>query len=411
MIFFMMEPCMVATARLALPLLAAAQAQKHVTHNEALAALDALVMLAVATAGAASPPGSPAAGERHIVGAGATGAWAGHDGEIAAWAGTWWDFYAPQAGWRAFDAGTATMLVHDGAGWERLVATAPDFGVNATPDATNRLAVAAGGTRLSHDGAGHRVTVNKAALAETASLLFQTGWSGRAEIGLAGSDALSVRVSADGAAWTEALHVAADGRIGAGTASPTARLTVVGTDLTGATGDIAVVKENYWSLNFFDTYSATPVHSPFAILRRARGTAAAPEAVAAGDQIGGFSFRAYTPMGAFAQTARVAAIVSGTPSGTSVPTDLILSCGPTTATERIRILSSGEVGIATANPTTALHVAGPVRVGSATVAGLPSASAVGVGAILYVSDESGGAVLAFSDGANWRRCTDRVVVS
>ncbi len=402
---------MVATPHLALPLLAAAQAQKHVTHNEALVALDALVMLAVGTAGATSPPGAPVAGDRHIVGTGATGAWAGHDGEIAAWAGTWWDFHAPQAGWRAYDAGTAAMLVHDGTGWRRLVASAPDFGVNATPDGTNRLAVAADGTLFGHDGAGHRVTVNKAAPAETASLVFQTGASGRAEIGLAGSDALSVKVSADGAAWTEALHVAADGRIGAGTASPTARLTVVGSDLTGTTGDLAVVKQDYWSLSFFDTYSATAAHSPFAILRRARGTAGAPEAVVSGDQIGGFSFRAYTPMGAFAQTARVAAIVSGTPSGGSVPTDLILSCGPTTATERMRILSSGEVGIATANPTTTLHVAGPVRVGSATVAGLPSASTVGVGSIVYVSDESGGAVLAFSDGANWRRSTDRVVVS
>ena len=51
------------------------------------------------------------------------------------------------------------------------------------------------------------------------------------------------------------------------------------------------------------------------------------------------------------------------------------------------------------------------RVRSYTVATLPSAAAAGAGSIVYVSDESGGAVLAFSDGADWRRVTDRAVVS
>lgn len=31
--------------------------------------------------------------------------------------------------------------------------------------------------------------------------------------------------------------------------------------------------------------------------------------------------------------------------------------------------------------------------------------------MIFVVDESGGAVPAFSDGASWRRCTDRAVVS
>lgn len=50
-----------------------------------------------------------------------------------------------------------------------------------------------------------------------------------------------------------------------------------------------------------------------------------------------------------------------------------------------------------------------------TVADLPSASAfdptTGDCAFVYVSDESGGAVPAFSDGTNWRRFTDRAIVS
>lgn len=52
---------------LALPLLAASQAQKHVTHNEALLALDALVHLSVASRGLVEPPAAPTEGERYLV--------------------------------------------------------------------------------------------------------------------------------------------------------------------------------------------------------------------------------------------------------------------------------------------------------------------------------------------------------
>lgn len=53
----------------------------------------------------------------------------------------------------------------------------------------------------------------------------------------------------------------------------------------------------------------------------------------------------------------------------------------------------------------------PTKVKSYTVAGAPSASGFGAGTIIYVSNESGGAVLAFSDGTNWRRVTDRAIIS
>jgi len=50
-----------------------------------------------------------------------------------------------------------------------------------------------------------------------------------------------------------------------------------------------------------------------------------------------------------------------------------------------------------------------LKLGSYVVADLPSAATPGC--VIYVSDETGGAVLAFSDGTNWRRVTDRAVVS
>ena len=44
-----------------------------------------------------------------------------------------------------------------------------------------------------------------------------------------------------------------------------------------------------------------------------------------------------------------------------------------------------------------------------TVATLPAPEPAG--RIVFVADESGGAVLAYSDGADWRRVTDRAIVS
>lgn len=52
----------------------------------------------------------------------------------------------------------------------------------------------------------------------------------------------------------------------------------------------------------------------------------------------------------------------------------------------------------------------PVTLPSFLVATVPSA-AQWPNAWIYVSNESLGAVPAFSDGANWRRCTDRAIIS
>ena len=87
---------------LALPYLQPSQAQKHVTHNEALRRLDIIVQLGVVSFGATTPPGAPAEGEVYALGAGTSGVWAGHDSELAAWLDGVWLFLAPLPGWRAW---------------------------------------------------------------------------------------------------------------------------------------------------------------------------------------------------------------------------------------------------------------------------------------------------------------------
>ncbi|OYU47121.1 MAG: ribonuclease III [Rhizobiales bacterium PAR1] len=273
------------TPNLSLPYLAAGQAQKHVTLNEALRMLDALVQLSVFSRGLTTPPASPANGQSYIVPAGATGSWSGQTGKIAAFQDGVWMLYAAVEGWTAWVRDEDKLYAFDGAAWivaGGAIQNQPFVGVNATADTTNRLAVSAPATLLNHEGAGHQLKLNKAAAAQTASILFQTGFSGRAELGTAGTDTFSFKVSADGSAWANALNIASDGKIG----------------------------------------------------------------------IGGVT-----------------------------------------------------------NPSVALHAPGAVRVGSYTVAGLPSAATSGAGAMVHVSNEVGGAVLAFSDGTSWRRVTDRIVVS
>lgn len=53
---------------------------------------------------------------------------------------------------------------------------------------------------------------------------------------------------------------------------------------------------------------------------------------------------------------------------------------------------------------------GPLVLASYEVSALPDAATYARG-MIYVSDETGGAVPAFSDGTNWRRVTDRAIVS
>lgn len=196
---------------LGLPLIMPAQAQKHVTHNEALRVLDVAVQLAVTNRTRTTVPGTPVVGDRYIVAAAPTGVWAGKAGQVAVFTADGWEYVTPLAGWRAHILAEGQTAVFNGAVWEVPGAgpLAPSLlGVNATANATNRLAVSSPATLLSHEGNGHQLKINKAAAANSASLLFQTGFSGRAEMGTTGSDGFAIKVSADGLSFAEAFSAA-----------------------------------------------------------------------------------------------------------------------------------------------------------------------------------------------------------
>lgn len=198
---------------LALPYLEAAQAQKHVTHNEALRSLDAIVQLSVIDRGPTTPPGEPSDGERYIVAPDGSGDWLGKDLQIAAWQDGVWIFHAPRPGWLCWIADEDLLVVWDGEAWTDAGTVMGTFsepetlGVNAVADETNRLAVASAAVLLNHEGAGHQLKINKAAPEDTGSVIFQTAFSGRAEMGLAGDDDYHFKVSVDGETWNEAIVI------------------------------------------------------------------------------------------------------------------------------------------------------------------------------------------------------------
>lgn len=103
--------------RLALPLIAAGQSQKDVTHNEAVLALDRLVALTVVSRSLAAPPTSPATGACYIVPADGAAAWGQPEGRLLHWQGSAWLPVAPRDGQVVLVADEAVMLVYLGS-WQ-----------------------------------------------------------------------------------------------------------------------------------------------------------------------------------------------------------------------------------------------------------------------------------------------------
>jgi hypothetical protein len=235
---------------LSLPYLAAAQAQKHVTVNESLSLLDGLIHLAVISRSTATPPSTPLDGDRYLIAASPAAEWTGHAGHLALRMEGAWRFVAPREGWRMWVADENAFLIFDGATWlasggggggaswgsitgtlaaqsdlqAALNAKAPashthtsaqitDFqnlpmlGIGATADATNKLSVNSSTALFNNIGAGMQIKVNKNAATNSASFLFQTGFSGRAEIGTTGDDDFHFKVSADGSSYFESLWI------------------------------------------------------------------------------------------------------------------------------------------------------------------------------------------------------------
>lgn len=207
------------TIHLGLPFIEGSQAQKHVTHNEALRILDSVVQIGVLDADRTAPPLTPAEGDRYIVATGATGAWTGHAKAVAVREDGTWRFLNPKLGWCAWSDADGVLLVYDGTAWIGVTSgggmsgSVTLLGVNDTASAPNLLTVKSNAAlfnavAVAGGGTGDmRVQISKEASGKTASVVFSDAFSGRAEFGLIGSDAFKLKVSNDGTTFVEALAI------------------------------------------------------------------------------------------------------------------------------------------------------------------------------------------------------------
>ena len=208
------------TPNLNLPYILDAQAQKHVTHNEAIRSLDALTQLSIIDQDLNIPPVSPEEGSCYIIASSPTDEWTGRQGQIAAWQDGAWMYYPPQEGWRAWVSDEDQLLVYNGAAWVVVSSggvaaslnpvTGGLVGVNATADTTNRLSVSSPASLFDHEGDDHQLKINKNAAGDTASVIFQTSYSGRAEFGLTGDDDFHMKVSPDGSTFHDGIIIDKD---------------------------------------------------------------------------------------------------------------------------------------------------------------------------------------------------------
>lgn len=204
---------------LGMPFIEGPEAEYYVTHNEALRVLDTLVQLAVLTRSLSAPPAAPAEGERWIIGPSPTGAWSGRANQVAAWQDGAWQFSVPKAGWLAYAIDEGTLIGWNGSAWGDFFSTVTAvqnlsrLGIGATADATNPLSAKLNNAlwaarSVAEGGDGNlRYKLSKESSAKTLSLLLQSNFSGRAELGLTGDDDFRIKVSPDGSTWRDALIV------------------------------------------------------------------------------------------------------------------------------------------------------------------------------------------------------------
>jgi hypothetical protein len=132
------------TRNFALPLLEAAQAQKHVTVNEALVRVDALAAAIVISRSRALPPDDAGDGYLWIVPEGAGGAWSGRAGALALSDNQGWSFTTPRAGQRVWLSDEGEEARFDGLGWRAGASAIREGAASALRVATLDHAVGSG---------------------------------------------------------------------------------------------------------------------------------------------------------------------------------------------------------------------------------------------------------------------------
>jgi hypothetical protein len=115
--------------------------------------IDGLMQPTVKSATAAAPPATPTNGDRYLIPTGATGAWAGHTGQLARWtdklATPSWEFFTPKAGWdiRVTDqldaTGSPKLYTYSGTAWAQASSVSGTAGAMLNDFSNNPATTAA----------------------------------------------------------------------------------------------------------------------------------------------------------------------------------------------------------------------------------------------------------------------------
>lgn len=130
------------SARFGLPLLALGQAQKEITHNEALTLVDALLHAAVEEGPVDTPPAAPEEGQCWLVGAAPGDVWSGEAHSVALWSAGGWRFMRPREGMRLMRLSDGGLLRFNSGLWSLPEAVAAPSG-GAVIDSEARTAISA----------------------------------------------------------------------------------------------------------------------------------------------------------------------------------------------------------------------------------------------------------------------------
>jgi hypothetical protein len=206
--------------RLGLDYVMAAQAQKHVTVNETFRRLDGLVQARALSRTVEAEPSGSAEGDAYILTVGRSGeAWSLMSPDsLAFFRDGEWTEILPVEGLTVWVSDEAGAVIFDGTGWIAAGDTIGELqgldflGIGTTANAANPLSAKLNAAlwtakTVGEGGSGDlRYTLNKETSSDVLSLLFQSGYSGRAELGLIGDDVLLLKMSDDGSNWTELLR-------------------------------------------------------------------------------------------------------------------------------------------------------------------------------------------------------------
>ena len=383
--------------------------------------LDAVVQLAVKDRHLTAPPGAPDDGDRYIVAAGATGAWVGQAQKIAAWQDGAWAFLAPAEGFRAWVEDEDALLIFDGAAWVdvgsaiHVLQNLSLLGIGTTADAANpfsaKLNKALWTAKTAAEGGDGdlRYTMNKETAADVLSLLLQTGFSGRAELGLIGDDDFALKVSANGSAWAEAMRIDKDDgsvildgpgvlpHFLIGTATPRANIAnSAGLTQTPTFQKIATTGASA-SFAFVCDIANAAAAAKIQVCKGAAAGAAISNADRLAEFLGeGSDGTNYLPAAGVRSWRTAALFRQATSRGDSRSTPIPAAMRSRNAFGSTRTAISGW-----AAPTSSSTQSRHFRLRSYTIAGLPSASPAGQ--MIFCSDLGGGGGQLNSDGTSWRR--------